>query len=55
VFDLSDRVAVMKNGRLVGTARTGAVTKDEVLGMIILGTCPSAAIPGPGALAAGSA
>jgi D-xylose transport system ATP-binding protein len=55
VFDLSDRVAVMKNGRLVGTARTRAVSKDEVLGMIILGTCPSAAIPGPGALAAGSA
>jgi D-xylose transport system ATP-binding protein len=55
VFDLADRVAVMKNGRLVGTAPTRAVTKDEVLGMIILGTCPSAAIPGPGALAAGTA
>ena len=55
VFDLSDRVAVMKNGRLVGTARTRAVTKDEVLGMIILGTCPPAAVPGPGALAAGNA
>jgi D-xylose transport system ATP-binding protein len=55
VFDLSDRVAVMKNGRLVGTAATRAVTKDEVLGMIILGTCPPAAIAGPGAFAAGSA
>jgi len=55
VFDLSDRVAVMKNGRLVGTARTRAVTKDEVLGMIILGTCPPAATPGPGVLAGGSA
>ena len=55
MFDLSDRVAVMKNGRLVGTARTRAVTKDEVLGMIILGTCPTAAIPGPGALAVGGA
>ena len=55
VFDLADRVAVMKNGRLVGTAPTRAVTKDEVLGMIILGTCPAAAIPGPGALAAGNA
>jgi D-xylose transport system ATP-binding protein len=46
---------VMKNGRLVGTARTRDVSKDEVLGMIILGTCPAAAIPGPGATVAGHA
>ncbi len=52
VFDLSDRIAVMKNGQLVGVARTEDVTKDEVLGMIILGKCPAAAVPGPGALAA---
>jgi len=51
VFDLADRVAVMKNGRIVGTTRVGDVTKDEVLGMIILGKCPPGAIPGPGALA----
>lgn len=50
VFDLADRVTVMKNGRVVGTARVEDVTKDEVLGMIILGKCPPAAIPGPGAL-----
>ena len=50
VFDLADRVCVMKNGRVVGTARTGDVTKDEVLGMIILGKCPPGAIPGPGAM-----
>ena len=49
VFDLADRVAVMKNGQLVGTARTSDVTQDEVLGMIILGRCPSGAEPGPGA------
>jgi D-xylose transport system ATP-binding protein len=49
VFDLADRVSVMKNGRLVGTARVGDVTKDEVLGMIILGKCPPGATPGPGA------
>jgi len=49
VFDLSDRVCVMKNGQVVGTARTSDVTKDEVLGMIILGKCPPAAVPGPGA------
>jgi D-xylose transport system ATP-binding protein len=28
------------------------VTTDEVLGMIIAGTCPPAAIPGPGAVTA---
>ena len=50
VFDLADRVAVMKNGQMVGTARVEDVTKDEVLGMIILGKCPPGATPGPGAL-----
>jgi D-xylose transport system ATP-binding protein len=51
VFDLADRICVMKNGRVVGTARVADVTKDDVLGMIILGKCPGAAIPGPGAVA----
>jgi D-xylose transport system ATP-binding protein len=50
VFDLADRVCVMKNGQVVGTARTTDVSKDEVLGMIILGKCPPGAVPGPGAL-----
>ncbi|WP_137154904.1 ATP-binding cassette domain-containing protein [Rhizobium sp. FKL33] len=50
VFDLADRVSVMKNGRVVGHARTQDVTKDEVLGMIILGKCPPGAEPGPGAM-----
>jgi D-xylose transport system ATP-binding protein len=49
VFDLADRICVMKNGRVVGTARVTEVTKDEVLGMIILGKSPPGAIPGPGA------
>jgi D-xylose transport system ATP-binding protein len=40
VFGLSDRLAVMKNGRLVGTYRTQDVTEDEVLGMIIGGKKP---------------
>ncbi len=40
VFDLSDRVSVMKNGKLVGTVRTKDVTKDDVLCMIILGKMP---------------
>ncbi|SEQ43954.1 monosaccharide ABC transporter ATP-binding protein, CUT2 family [Devosia sp. YR412] len=51
VFDLADRVVVMKNGQVVGSARTGDVTKDEVLGMIILGKVPAGATPGPGAIA----
>lgn len=50
VFDLADRVSVMKNGKLVGSALTSDVTKDEVLGMIILGKCPPAATRGPGAI-----
>src|SRR5471030_2193878 len=50
VFDLADGVAVMKNGMVVGTAKTSDVTKDEVLGMIILGKCPPGAMPGPGAI-----
>jgi D-xylose transport system ATP-binding protein len=49
VFDLADRISVMKNGRLVGTARVADITKDEALGMIILGKCPPGAVPGPGA------
>ncbi|WP_196258696.1 ATP-binding cassette domain-containing protein [Pelagibacterium limicola] len=52
VFDLADRVCVMKNGQVVGTAKTTDVTKDEVLGMIIMGKCPPGAIPGPGAMRA---
>ncbi len=49
VFDLADRITVMKNGRVVGTARVENITKDEALGMIILGKCPPGATPGPGA------
>jgi D-xylose transport system ATP-binding protein len=51
VFDLADRVTVMKNGQVVDTGRVEDMTKDEVLGMIILGKCPTGAIPGPGAMA----
>ena len=50
VFGLADRLYVIKNGRVVGMARTSDVTKDEVLGMIILGKCPPGAVPGPGAM-----
>ncbi|HEY5364066.1 MAG TPA: ATP-binding cassette domain-containing protein [Aestuariivirga sp.] len=50
VFDLADRLVIMKNGKVVGTAYTKDVTHDEVLGMIIAGKCPKGAIPGPGAM-----
>jgi D-xylose transport system ATP-binding protein len=51
VFDLADRLVVMKNGQVVGSASTKDVTKDEVLGMIILGKVPPGAQAGPGAIA----
>ncbi|MCB1498864.1 MAG: sugar ABC transporter ATP-binding protein [Bauldia sp.] len=43
VFDLADRISVMKNGRMVGTVDRHDVDMDEVLGMIIGGTLPKTA------------
>lgn len=43
VFDLADRLTVMKNGKLVGTVPTESVTHDDVLEMIILGRTPKSA------------
>jgi D-xylose transport system ATP-binding protein len=43
VMDLCDRIAVMKNGQLVGVERVCDVTEDEILGMIILGKKPEKA------------
>jgi D-xylose transport system ATP-binding protein len=40
VFDLADRITVMLQGKLVGTVNKDEVTKDEVLGMIIMGKLP---------------
>ncbi len=40
IFDLASRLAVMKNGRLVGAVSTADVTQDEVLAMIIAGKMP---------------
>ena len=37
VFDLSDRITVLNGGQVVDTVQTQNVTKDQVLGMIILG------------------
>jgi D-xylose transport system ATP-binding protein len=42
VFDLCDRLTVMKGGRVVGTVRKDDVTHDDVLGMIIAGKLPAA-------------
>jgi D-xylose transport system ATP-binding protein len=44
VFGLSDRLAVMKNGALVGAWQTDRLTEDEVLAMIIGGR-PLARVP----------
>lgn len=43
VFDLSDRISVMMQGKLVGTVNKNEVTKDEVLAMIIMGKQPGEA------------
>jgi len=41
VFDVCDRLVVLKNGKLVGTAKVSEVTEEDVLGMIILGKRPA--------------
>jgi D-xylose transport system ATP-binding protein len=46
VFDLADRIAVMLQGKLVGVVNKHEVTKDDVLGMIILGKQPETRQPG---------
>ncbi|WP_299878555.1 ATP-binding cassette domain-containing protein [uncultured Sulfitobacter sp.] len=43
MMDLCDRVAVMKNGKMVGSERVEDVTEDDILSMIILGKNPKAA------------
>ncbi len=40
MMDLCDRVAVMKNGKMVGMERVEDVTEDDILSMIILGKNP---------------
>ena len=40
VFDLSDRISVMLQGKLVGTVKKTDVTQDQVLAMIIAGKHP---------------
>ncbi|MGD9293982.1 MAG: ATP-binding cassette domain-containing protein [Roseobacter sp.] len=43
MMELCDRVAVMKNGRMIGNERVEDVTEDDILSMIILGKNPKAA------------
>jgi D-xylose transport system ATP-binding protein len=40
LYDLSDRISVMLQGKLVGTVNKVDVTKDQVLAMIIMGKKP---------------
>jgi D-xylose transport system ATP-binding protein len=53
VFDYSDRISVLKNGRLVGTVRAAEVTKDDVLAMIIAGSLPNRGLEAPRVPASG--
>ena len=43
VFEVCDRVTVMKGGAVVDTVRVADVTQEEVLAMIILGQKPAIA------------
>ncbi len=45
VFDLCDRIMVMKNGRNVGIHRIEEVTKDDMLSLIIAGQFPEGWTP----------
>lgn len=45
VFDLCDRIMVMKNGRNVGVHRIEDVTKDDMLSLIIAGHFPDGWTP----------
>ena len=40
VFGLADRVAVMKNGSMVGVKQTEETTKEEIVSMITIGQVP---------------
>jgi ABC-type sugar transport system ATPase subunit len=37
VFDIADRITVMKTGVVAGTRRTSETTRDEVLRLIVMG------------------
>ena len=37
VFQLADRIAIMKNGRLIDVVETASTTRDEVVRLITFG------------------
>ena len=41
VFDLTDRISVLRSGSLVGTVDSATVTKNDIVTMMIDGTAPS--------------
>lgn len=45
IFDLSDRIMVMKNGRNIGVFSIEEVTKDDILSVIIAGHLPKGWTP----------
>jgi D-xylose transport system ATP-binding protein len=45
VFELADRITVMKTGRTVGTRRTEATRHEEILRMIVTGEDPAEPAP----------
>jgi D-xylose transport system ATP-binding protein len=47
VFDLCDRVTVMKTGRVAGTRQIGETSREEVVRMILTGSA-AADVKGPG-------
>jgi D-xylose transport system ATP-binding protein len=49
VFDLSDRISVMYQGRIIQTVKRDEVTTDDVLSMIIVGQHPGTAKAAPAA------
>jgi len=50
ILRLSDRIVAMRGGRVVGTVEAARASEDDLLGMIISGKVPAAALPGPGAV-----
>jgi D-xylose transport system ATP-binding protein len=47
VFDLCDRITVMKTGRVAGTRRIGETSREEVVRMILTGSAdPQVKVPG---------
>jgi ABC-type sugar transport system ATPase subunit len=41
VFDLTDRITVLRSGERVGTVSADSVSKNDIVTMMISGTMPS--------------